>query len=93
MLDKKSMREALLEELMDKMLDYANGKKSSPEEEATESEMLSKDGEDSLLGEEEKPETEIKIDKIDEKPKFKVGDVEMEDESIEDILKRKGLKK
>lgn len=79
---KKDMKEGLLEKLIEHLMAMPEGDHSSSEEkeESPLSEMMS----------EEKPKASIEVMEIKAKPKFKLGDgTEMEDESYEDMMKRK----
>jgi hypothetical protein len=81
MFDKKELKEKGLESLIEHLMGLSDGEEKS--EEACEPE-------EKIEG--EKPKVEMKVVEVKAKPKFKVGNVEMEDESIEEILERKKKK-
>jgi hypothetical protein len=83
MFDKKELKEKGLESLIEHLMGMGDGEEKA--EECSPEEMLEK-------GSEEKPKVEMKVVEVKAKPKFKVGNVEMEDESIEEILERKKKK-
>lgn len=84
---KKEMKESLLEKLIDHLMmapDEGSEKEEASEEPTTEA------IESALGSDKEKPKVEMKVMEVKAKPKFIGPDgTEMEDESIEDILKRK----
>lgn len=86
---KKEMKEGLLEKLIDHLMGMPD--EGSDDEEKSETPELEKlEGEEGeKLEEDGKPKMEMKVLEVKAKPKFKIGDSEMEDESLEDILKRK----
>jgi len=93
----KDLREKLLEQLIDHIMSQPDGDSKAEEKaESPLTEMLEgKDGEADELdhSEGDKPKIDLSIMSVKAKPKFKLADgTEQEDESLEDIMKRKGLK-
>lgn len=87
----KEVKESVLEKLIEHLLSMDDSEGSPDEEKSESPEMESI--EDKLGGEKlEKPKLEMKVLEVKSKPKFTMPDgSEAEDESIEDLLKRKKL--
>lgn len=82
---KKDMKESLLEKLIDHLMTMPDGGKEEEGEDCGPSEVAEGLGD-------KKPKASLEIMSVEAKPKekFKLSDgTEMEDESLEDILKRK----
>lgn len=91
----KDLREQLLEKLIDHLMMTPDGKSDDEKSENPLEEALeSPDEEAKEDASEVKPKLDLSIMKISAKPKkFTMPDgTEADDESLEDILKRKGLK-